>query len=274
MGSADPLAHMSFVLYTLTAIKPLVLPSVLGTIDDLLGGSDAKEWSAISAALHRYASHSIAPSEINATEALRLGKIDPSARLAVLLWHLSNENTRSRLARHIAPDIETLWDCGFSVSSVLIQFLQQWDKRVPVEQFLGSRSSVPAGTLESVRVAQVTYPLAEQILSRPQDWPTDLVRAAVDRLVTDSKRKTPSCRLPTRQHRGRENASPELIFRRRLEKACALNESAYGPALTNSLTSVMPSIPCIGRGCPARRCELVINRLGPLWHPAGSGIGA
>ena len=86
------------------------------------------------------------------------------------------------LRRHIAPDIETLWDCGFSVSSVLIQFLQQWDKRVPVEQFLGSRSSVPAGTLESVRVAQVTYPLAEQILSRPQDWPTDLVRAAVDRL--------------------------------------------------------------------------------------------
>lgn len=179
---SDPLARMSFAVFALTATKPSVLPTVLDAVDDVLRTLDAHEWAATSTALHRYASHSVAPSEINLTEALRLQQVTPSARLAVLLWHLSNETTRIRLARHIVPELETLWGCGFSVSSVLLPCLEIWDKKVPVDKFTGSRSDVPAGTLQPDRITQVTYPAAERILTRPQDWPTDLVRAAVDRL--------------------------------------------------------------------------------------------
>lgn len=181
-GVQTVLARMSFAVFALTAAKPSVLPSVLGAVDDVLRPLDAHEWAVTSAALHRYASHSVAPGEINMTEALRLQQVTPSGRLAVLLWHLSNEATRIRLARHIVPKLETLWGCGFSVSSVLLQFLEIWDKKIPVDKFMGSRSDVPAGTLQLERITQVTYPVAERILSRPQDWPTDLVRAAVDRL--------------------------------------------------------------------------------------------
>ena len=179
---SDASARMSFVVFALSAAKPSVLPSVLGTIDDVLRPLDTREWTVTSAALHRYASHSVAPGEINMTEALRLQQVTPSGRLAVLLWHLSNDATRIRLARHIIVELETLWGCGFSVSSVLLQALEVSDKKVPVNKFAGSRSDVPAGTLQPERITQVTYPVAEQILSRPQDWPTDLVHAAVDRL--------------------------------------------------------------------------------------------
>ena len=188
---SDALSRMSFVVFALTAAKPSTLPSVLGAIDDTLRPLDPANWAAVSAALQRYASHSVAPGEINMTEALRLQKVKPSTRLAVLLWPLSNEATRVRLAKSIAPELETLWSGGFGVTSVVLHFLELWDKKIPAEKFEGSRSDVPAGTLRSERVAQVAYPVAEQILSRPQDWPADLVRAAADRLSGRLADQTP-----------------------------------------------------------------------------------
>jgi hypothetical protein len=188
---SDGLARMSFAVFALTATKPSVLPSVLGAVDDVLRPLDLHEWAVTSAALHRYASHSVAPSEIGMTDPLRLQKVTPSARLAVLLWHLSNEATRTRLVRHVVPELEALWGCGFSVTSVLLACLEIWDKKVPVSKFNGSRFDVPTGAVQLDRITQVTLPVAERILARPQEWPTDLVRAAVDRLSSRLANQVP-----------------------------------------------------------------------------------
>jgi hypothetical protein len=178
----DALARMSFVACVLATAKTSTLEKVIDGINAVLAPVELADWAAVSAALHRYASHSVAASEINMTEALRLQQIHPSRRLAVLLWHLSNEATRLRLARHIVPGMRGMWKCGFSVSQVVKQILEVGTRKIPVDQFRGSRSDLPSGTLPLARVAQMTYTQAEDVLSLPQDWPTDLVRAAVDRL--------------------------------------------------------------------------------------------
>jgi hypothetical protein len=185
------LARMSFGLYALTAVGSSVMAKIINDIEDAIRPLECSEWGAVSAAAHRYASNSIAPSEINISEALRLQKVQPSGRTAVLLWRLSNESTRKRLARHIAPDLKTLWGCGFGVVDVLREFLEVWDKKVPVDSFLGSRPDIPAGTLEPARIAQMTYAQAQNILERPADWPTDIVRVAVDRLGTRLSNQIP-----------------------------------------------------------------------------------
>ncbi len=178
----DSLARMAFITYAIATAKVKTLELTVDALNSVLEPVSVSEWAAMAAALHRYGSHGVAPSDINMTEALRLQAIQPSPRLAVLLWHPSNDKTRARLARHIVPELGSMWRGGRGVTSALIELLTVWTKRIPVDQFRGSRAELPAGTLPPERVAQLTFAQAEGILASPHEWPTDLVRAAVDRL--------------------------------------------------------------------------------------------
>lgn len=187
----DSLARMSFVAYVVTTSKTSTVEKLVDSLGAVLEPLEAGHWSAMTAALQRYGSHAVAPSEINMSEALRLQRIQPSPRLAVLLWPLSNEGTRARLARCIAPELGSMWGCGSGVTNVLTQFLEIWDKKLPVNQFRGSRTDLPPGTLPQERLAQMTFPQADNILAAPHEWPTDLVRTAVDRLSGRLSSQTP-----------------------------------------------------------------------------------
>lgn len=187
----DSLARMSFVGYVIATAKTSTVEKVVGSLSAVLEPVEMADWAGLTAALQRYGSHAVAPSEINMTEALRLQRIQPSPRLAVLLWHLSNEGTRARLARYIAPEVGLMWGCGPGVTQVLTEFLEVWTKKVSVDQFRGSRTDLPPGTLPLDRVVQMSFSQAENILAAPHEWPTDLVRAAVDRLSGRLSSQTP-----------------------------------------------------------------------------------
>lgn len=115
---------------------------------------------------------------------LRLGRLKPGGRLAVLIWHLSAQQTRGQLYQHLAAALPDLWHSGPSTTAVLRDFTARYrGAKLDVEQFLGARSDLPPGALEGTPLKQITFTTAQQILTEPGPWPTDIVRTAADRLA-------------------------------------------------------------------------------------------
>jgi hypothetical protein len=188
---ADPLATMTFVVVALTAARSNVVQDLTNELDTHIAGLDRRRWAGASAALFRCRQLRPGLRELNVSDALRTRQMRPSGRLAVLIWHVGRDSTRTQLCHFLASDLAILWNAGPSVGLVLQYLLRVHGQPFVIEKLRGSRPDLPQGTLRDAKLKAMTYPQAQEILRNPQHWPTDIVRIAADHLSTRLAKQMP-----------------------------------------------------------------------------------
>ncbi|NHC47657.1 NACHT domain-containing protein [Motilibacter aurantiacus] len=176
------LSTMSFLTSILQVASSEAVGASTDTLNDLVERLDHRDWALVAAAVSRAARLSPYARTLRLGDALRLRLIEPSPRLAVLLWTASGDGTRQQLAPYIARDAGRLWGSGSEIAGVLTRALAILEGKLNVDQLRGGRADVPEGTLDSTRLIKIRYGQAQEILRNPELWPTDVVRSAADRL--------------------------------------------------------------------------------------------
>jgi hypothetical protein len=181
----DDIARATFIAFALTTAHTGTVQALIPSCEVLLRSIEQLSVGTIASTLERYARRNPTYTAVRLSEGLRLGKVSPSPCLSALLTQVADDATREQLARRICANPSALWDGSPTTAMAALRALTNTDKMIPWKAFEGARALVPAGALDPERLKIGTRSDAMRILEEPTTWPTDVVRAAVDRLGRD-----------------------------------------------------------------------------------------
>ncbi|MCA0307880.1 MAG: hypothetical protein LCH87_11085 [Actinobacteria bacterium] len=179
---SDDLAAMTYLTYTLQVAGVRVIESTTGSLNQLAESLDRRRLSAVAGSLTRYRAAEPNVRRLVLDDSLRLRKVSPNAHLSTLLWTLASDASLPYLARGAREGLPNFWGAGQALNSIVRVMVAQSKHRLDAALFKGARRDIPPGTLTASAVTKLTMTQAQGILRAPHDWPSDLVRLAVERL--------------------------------------------------------------------------------------------
>ncbi|NRQ51726.1 NACHT domain-containing protein [Aeromicrobium stalagmiti] len=124
--------------------------------------------------------------------ALRGKKMSPSPRLALLLWPGADEGTQAELPKLVLPGMQELWGSSPAGDDVLSAVLGRASQKIQLTHLKGARRQLARGRVTWLPVLdKLSLGQCADALARPQDWPSDVVRAASNRLEARIGTSTP-----------------------------------------------------------------------------------
>lgn len=179
---SDDLAAMTYLAYVLQVAGVRVIESAAGALNHLAESLDRRRLSTIAGSLIRYRAATPNVRRLVLDDTLRLRRFSPTPHLSALLWPLASDASLPYLARGAKEGLPDFWRAGHALNSIVRMMLAHSHQRLDATLFQGARSDIPPGTLTASAVTKLTMTRAQEILRAPKDWPSDLVRLAVERL--------------------------------------------------------------------------------------------
>lgn len=172
----DDLRRRSWLFSLLAHAKSSVIVELMPTIDDIVSGLSPRQYQSLQLCLTR-----VAPSTIDLRDALRLQRVNPSARTLWLLREISGQGTREQIYKAVGADLATVLAGG--VCDAVALFKSVGDKRTtPAEVFRGCRPAIPPGAMDYLKLGSPSLSLARGVIDHPEDWPVEVVGRSLGRL--------------------------------------------------------------------------------------------
>lgn len=112
-------------------------------------------------------------------EPLRLKQITLSPRVLWLARAVASEGSVEQIDKKLPTDINSLLVPGMGDMRELVRIVGSRTRKIPLEQFRGSRASLPSGGWASnIKLGAMSKTVANEMLTNPGDWPGDLVQQA------------------------------------------------------------------------------------------------
>ena len=147
-------------------------------IDAIAGSLSPKHFRAMEAAVKAFATSSL-KREFSVGEALRLGQVKYSARALWLLRLVGTEGSVGHIDKKLATGFEPLLVPGMGDRRDVMRIVGA-DKTVKIDMLKGTRDVLPTGAWAGdIKLGAMKVVTAKGILERPDEWPIEIVRRAI-----------------------------------------------------------------------------------------------
>lgn len=178
-GDASAQRHLIFSL--LSCAHTRVVIDLARELDALVDSLAPKHYLTIREGLRAFEGLFI-HRQLSLQEALRLNKVEFSARTLWLLRVASTRGSIEYIDKRLADAFEELLASGIGDLRELTRIVGS-GKTIRLETLRGHRASLPVGGWASdIKPGALRLTLAEQMLKDPGEWPGDLVQRAVQKI--------------------------------------------------------------------------------------------
>lgn len=155
-----------------------VVIDLASDVNDVVGALSPKYFSAVRASLRNFRGVG-AGRQLILDEALRLNRVTLSARSLWLARVVSTDASVEQIDRRLTSGLGDLLNAEPGDLRDLVRVVDR-SKKVPLPTFSGHRSALPSGGWASdINIGAMSTKLSNEILTRPSEWPSDLVQRAV-----------------------------------------------------------------------------------------------
>ena len=197
--TSDILAARTWLLALLIHARAATIVECASRIEEVLAVLPARDINAVLLACGRH--RDAGPvRQLDLRDRLRTGGVTLSPVAGLLLYPVSFDSPRPELARLVLSAPADPITLGGAVATATADVIKEHQpKAIRIDAFMGSRETFAAGTIEnSIKIAKPTATVAREILLRPEQWPTDVVRLAADTLATALAKLAPLAQIADR----------------------------------------------------------------------------
>ncbi|UGT59856.1 hypothetical protein [Nocardia asteroides] len=179
LAAVDDFAVRHWVFSLLTCAHSSVVIALATDLSEVVDRIAAKYYTAIWTAVHA-SCQVLVGRKLMLHEALRMNRVTFSAKTLWLLYAASTEESAEQISKRLAHSFEALLEADVGDVREFISIVGNM-KLLKFEVFRKHRTSLPiAGWASSVKIGVLSRNVADEVLRRPQEWPSDLVQRAVE----------------------------------------------------------------------------------------------
>lgn len=178
-SSTSELHQRHWIFSALTTAHTKVIVELAPDLNAAVDSLEPKHVNVIASGLKAFVSSS-RPQLLAVHEALRRNEVDYSPRILWLLRIVTTGAGVEQIDKRLSLEFAALLQSGMGDMRELVRIAGS-NRTIKVDTFHGTRSILPSGGWASdIKLGVMRPTQAEVILSRPHEWPSDIVQRAVE----------------------------------------------------------------------------------------------